>query len=293
MKFKWLYFSVSLLVIIPGVISLVLFGLRPAIDFTGGSLVELRLTAHPGKTVTEEGLRDLASREQVTMSMIQLTQNSVLLRTAPLTQAQLEIFKQSIKDNLADVEEVRFETVGPTLGKELLTKTVVALVLAAALILLFIVYRFKNWKFGICAVLAVLHDTLVILGSFSLLGHFKGVEIDTLFVTAVLTILSFSVYDTIVVYDRVRETKKLYPKMDFTSLVNHAVTTTLARSINNSMTIIFMLVALFLLGGETIHWFALALLIGSVSGTYSSTFTAAPLLVVWEELAKSRIRVSK
>jgi preprotein translocase subunit SecF len=132
------------------------------------------------------------------------------------------------------------------------------------------------------------HDTLVMLGVFSLLGHFQGLEIDTLFVTAMLTILSFSVHDTVVVYDRIRESQRRYPQMSFEDLVNKAVTETLSRSINNSMTIIFMLIALWLLGGSTIKWFAFALLIGTVSGTYSSTFTAAPLLVVWYSFKNRR-----
>jgi len=121
-----------------------------------------------------------------------------------------------------------------------------------------------------------------------LLGHFLGIEVDTLFVTAVLTILSFSVHDTVVVYDRIRESQKLLPKASFKDLVNKAVTETLSRSVNNSMTIIFMLIALLLLGGTTIKWFVAALLIGTIAGTYSSTFTAAPLLVVWSQIAERR-----
>jgi len=134
--------------------------------------------------------------------------------------------------------------------------------------------------------LAMFHDTFVMLGVFSLLGHFLGVEVDTLFVTAMLTILSFSVHDTVVVYDKIRDSQKRFPKANFVDLVDKAVTETLPRSINNSMTIIFMLVALWLLGGESIKWFAFALLIGTISGTYSSTFTAAPLLVIWKNLKK-------
>ena len=126
------------------------------------------------------------------------------------------------------------------------------------------------------------------LGSFSLLGHFMGIEVDTLFVTALLTTLSFSVHDTVVVYDRIRESQKLFPKAPFESLANKAITETLSRSLNNSLTIIFMLIALLLLGGVTVKWFVAALLIGTVSGTYSSTFTAAPLLVLWENLAQRK-----
>jgi len=185
-------------------------------------------------------------------------------------------------------EEIRFETVGPILGKELLIKTIVAIILAAGFILGYVAWRFKNAKFGVCAILAMFHDTLVMLGLFSILGHFFGAEVDTLFVTAMLTVLSFSVHDTVVVYDRIRESQKLLPTTPFESLINKAVTETLSRSLNNSLTIIFMLLALLLLGGVTIKWFVAALLIGTVSGTYSSTFNAAPLLVVWHNLQNRR-----
>jgi len=290
MKFKWLYFALSLLVIIPGTISLVKFGLKPAIDFTGGSLIELRLIPPEGQSVTEPDLRQVAQDNHINITSLHLTDASVLIRAASLSQAEFETFKASLSQKAA-VQEVRFETVGPTLGQELLQKTITAVILAALAILLYVAYRFKSVKFGVCAVLAMLHDTLVLLGSFSLLGHFLGVEVDTLFVTAVLTILSFSVHDTIVVYDRIRESLKLHRQADFTHTVNSAVTTTLTRSVNNSMTIIFMLLSLFLLGGPTIHWFILALLIGTISGTYSSTFTAAPLLVVWENLQKKKSKL--
>jgi preprotein translocase subunit SecF len=153
-----------------------------------------------------------------------------------------------------------------------------------------VAYRFKNFKYGISAVLAMFHDSLIVLGTFSLLGHFMGVEVDTLFVTALLTILSFSVHDTIVVYDRIRESLRNFPRAKFYDLVNKAVNETLARSINNSMTIIFMLLALWLMGGETTKWFVFALLIGTVTGTYSSTFTAAPLLILWDNLHQKKKR---
>ncbi len=188
--------------------------------------------------------------------------------------------------------ELRFDTVGPTLGKELIRKTIFAILLAAGFILLYVWRQFKEPMYGVCAILAMFNDSLVLLGTFSLLGHFAGVEIDTLFVTAVLTILSFSVHDTVVVYDRIRESRKKFPGVAFEELVDKAVTETLSRSVNNSMTIILMLIALYLLGGSTTKWFVLALLVGTVSGTYSSTFTAAPLLVVWDQL-KNRKKVVK
>lgn len=204
----------------------------------------------------------------------------------PIDKNQVETIKANLAEKFAEMPaEVRFETVGPTLGRELLRKTIFAIILAAGGILAYVAWQFKDRKFGICAILAMFHDSLILIGSFSLLGHYLGVEVDTLFVTAVLTILSFSVHDTVVVYDRIRESQKTDAKASFESLVNKAVTETLVRSLNNSLTIIFMLVALFLLGGETIKWFVTALLIGTIAGTYSSTFTAAPLLVVWEKLA--------
>lgn len=278
MQYKGCYFGLSLLIIVPGIAAMGLWGFKPAIDFTGGSLAKVKVEAD------ETRIREVAGEEGIVLSSVQTSEDGVLLRMEVIDQQRWDGFK----GKLGSVEERRFETVGPTLGKELLMKTVTAIALAAGLILLYIAYRFRSMKFGICAVTAMLHDTLVLLGSFSLLGHFYSVEVDTLFVTALLTILSFSVHDTIVVYDRIRETKKLNPKLGFEDVVNQAVTTTLSRSINNSMTIIFMLLALFLLGGVTIRWFVLALLIGTVSGTYSSTFTAAPLLVVWDKVKNKK-----
>jgi len=286
MKFKWLFFLLSALVLVPGIISLLLFGLKPAIDFTGGSLLELK-TEKPleanetGSLIAEKGFEVLSVQTS--------GENQVLIRLQPITKEQAEEIKTAIKEKFAqEPEEVRFETVGPTLGKELIRKTIWAIILAAGFILAYVAWRFKDVKFGVCAILAMFHDTFILLGSFSLLGHFLGVEVDTLFVTALLTILSFSVHDTIVVYDRIRETQKLSSQTSLVNFINQAVTETLNRSVNNSLTIIFMLIALLLLGGTTIKWFVAALLIGTISGTYSSTFTAAPLLVVWDEIAKRR-----
>lgn len=216
-------------------------------------------------------------------------ENRVLIKAKPISREAANSLIGTLAEKVEDKPmEVRFETVGPTLGRELIRKTLIGIFLASCFILLYVWRQFKDPMFGVSAILAMFHDSLVLLGIFSLLGHFRGVEIDTLYVTAVLTILSFSVHDTVVVYDRIRESQKRFPGVVFVDLVNKAVTETLTRSINNSMTIIFMLIALYLLGGSTIRWFVLALLIGTVSGTYSSTFTAAPLLIVWQDLKKAR-----
>ncbi len=213
----------------------------------------------------------------------------ILIKAKPITREDVSSIIGTVAEKVGEKPlELRFDTVGPILGKELIRKTFIAILLAAGFIMLYVWRQFKEPMFGVCAILAMFHDSLVLLGVFSLLGHFAGVEIDTLFVTAVLTILSFSVHDTVVVYDRIRESRKRFPTLPFENLVDKAITETLSRSINNSMTIIIMLTALYLLGGSTIKWFTFALLIGTISGTYSSTFTAAPLLVVWERLRKRK-----
>lgn len=275
MRYWWLYFVISLAVIIPGSYSLIKYGLKPSIDFTGGTTIVWETAAD------EESLRSTASEVGVEIRELSHKNNIWTIQTAPLSKETYLGYKIKV----SDPKELSFDTVGPALGSELIKKTLYAIALAASLILFYVAYRFKNIKFGVSAILAMLHDSLVLLGVFSLIGHFWGVEVDTLFVTALLTILSFSVHDTIVVYDRIRELKRKHGYLEFDDIVNRAVVETMGRSINNSLTIIFMLLAMYLLGGDTTKWFIFALLIGTVSGTYSSTFTAAPLLIVWEKLS--------
>lgn len=280
MKFKKLYFFISGLVLIPGIISLFLYGLKPSIDFTGGSLLELSFE----NQITKEELIQTVSEFQEVNTTQSSGNSNYIIKLSPINREKSEEIKQVISNKHGSIEEIRFETVGPTIGGELLKKTITSIILASSIILIYVMYQFSELKYGVCAVLAMFHDSLILLGTFSLLGHFYGVEVDILFVTAVLTILSFSVHDTIVVYDRIRETLKKNKKAKFIDIVNKSVAETLGRSINNSMTIIFMLLSLWLLGGETTKWFVFALLIGTITGTYSSTFTAAPLLILWEEI---------
>jgi len=279
MRYIWFYFAISLAVIIPGTYSLIRYGLNPSIDFTGGTTIIWTTTA------TEENIRSIFQSEGVTLKSISHQAETWTMRTDPLEPATY----QKIKSSLPSATELSYDTVGPSLGSELIRKTLYAVLLASASILLYVAYRFRNFKFGVSAILAMLHDTLVLLGVFSLIGHYSGVEVDTLFVTAVLTILSFSVHDTIVVYDRIRELSRRHGYLDFVDIVNRAVVETMGRSINNSLTIIFMLLAMYLLGGETTKWFIFALLIGTISGTYSSTFTAAPLLILWEKISRREL----
>lgn len=283
MKYRLVYFIISGLVIGAGVFGLIKWGLKLGVDFKGGALLEYKTQ----KDFSTEDATKALENAGVEVTSIQKTgPGDYILRTAPIN----EKLKENVNTVLTGitqgkVEELRFENVGPSIGPELVKKTVYAMLIAASAILLWVAYQFKSIKFGSSAVLAMFHDSLVLIGSFALFGHFFGAEIDFLFVTALLTILSFSVHDTIVVYDRIRESQKKLGG-SLTDLANKATTETMVRSFNNSMTIIFMLVALVLLGGTTIKWFAIALLIGTVSGTYSSPFVAVPILVTLDELQK-------
>lgn len=257
MKYRYLYLAFSLLIIIPGLFSLFTYGLKLSVDFTGGTILTLS--------------------------------DSTVIHQKEMTQQQADEFVAKMnKENNSQLELSSFETLGPAMGQETIKKTIYAILLASFLLLIHITHAFKQLKFGVCAILAMLHDSLILLGIFSLLGHFFNVEVDLLFVTAALTVLSFSVHDTIVVYDRIRELSKRQSNTPIYDLANQAVSETMIRSLNNSLTIIFMLLALVLLGGETTRNFALALLIGTVSGSYSSPFTAVPLLVIWDDIKKKR-----
>lgn len=288
MRYRWLYFLISAMALIPGIYALLNWGLKPAIDFTGGSLLELKLE----NDQVSDQLKAVIAEQEIEVSSVQPTgENSYLFRMKPIDKDQSQAIQSALAEKFGSVEELRFETVGPTLGRELLRKTIIAVFLAAGFILLYVAFRFGELKYGFCAILAMFHDTLILLGAFSFLGRFYGVEVDTLFVTAVLTTLSFSVHDTVVIYDQIRESLRRQKRGEsFESVANQAVTNTLVRSLNNSLTIIFVLLALLLFGGETIKWFILALMVGTVSGTYSSTFIAAPLLMVWESFSR---RLSK
>ncbi len=288
-KYIWLYISISAVVLIPGVFSLLRWGLAPAVDFTGGTLLELRLT----QEVSADTLTGVLAREKIEGATVQKSNdNTWLLRLKPQEDESVTRLEAAIASvSGQSVEVVRNETVGPVLGKELLAKTVTAALVAIAVILSYIAYAFRNIKYGVSAVIALIHDLLVVLGIFSLLGHFLHVEVDTLFVTAFLTTMSFSVHDTIVVFDRIREmSRRGGDRGDFDALSDRALTETMGRSLTNSLTIIFMLLALVLMGGTTTQWFVFALLVGTISGTYSSPFVATPVLILWHrwELRRKR-----
>lgn len=292
LKYRKIYLLISLLVLVPGIYSLVTWGLKPSIDFVGGTVIEAN-----SKQLTVNSFEEKFREKSIEVESIRKEGETIVIRTKPIDRSAWEEVKFSLDPEAttaatpsgiltaptldatgsARLTETRFESVGPILGRELLNKTMVAATIAIVGILLYIAWAFKDFKFGISAVFALFHDVLVVFGIFSLLGHFFGIEVDVLFVTAILTTMSFSVHDTIVVFDRIRESQRR-ENLSLEKTMNKSLTETMVRSLNNSMTIIFMLLALVLLGGETIRWFVVALLIGTISGTYSSPFVATPIL---------------
>lgn len=289
MKYKWIFFGISLVALVPGLISLAIFKLRPSIDFTGGTLLEIQVP-QAVKEIPAGDFVAAGKQEGIEISSVQpSSDNTYVLRSKTIDRDQNEKLKARLATQHGDIVEKRFETVGPTVGVELTKKALWAVAVASLAIVIYIAWSFRkvprpysSWKFGVSAVLALIHDALVVLGLFSILGHFYHVEIDSLFVTAVLTVIGFSVHDTIVVFDRVRENLPKMAKESFEEVVDFSIGETLVRSLNTSFTVALTLTSLLLFGGETIRWFVVALLVGIVSGTYSSIFNAAPLLVLWE-----------
>ena len=291
---KYIYFIISLIIIIPGLVSLVLFGFKPAIDFTGGSRVTIQSEEFKSQNSKDQVI-NIAKDNDIEISAIQPTGvNSYILRTKPLDQKKNQQLLNALKKDFPDLKETSYETVGPTVGSETTADAIKAVLMASVLIVLYIAWSFRkvpkpasSFRFGICAVLALLHDVLVLLGVFSIY-YFFGVEVDALFVTATLTVIGFSVHDTIVVFDRIRENLLRNPGESFAKVTNDSILQTLGRSINTSLTVVLVLFTLLLFGGENTKWFIVALLVGVISGTYSSIFNAAPLLVVWQDWINKR-----
>ncbi|MBI5614146.1 protein translocase subunit SecF [Candidatus Gottesmanbacteria bacterium] len=284
-KYILLYFLFSGVFLAVGMYSLARFGLKQSIDFTGGALLEMKVA----DTTTQTILEDIGKKQNMAIASMQKSyEKTYVLRIKPEDAEKVTVFVDEIKKIDKEAQLLRRETVGPILGKELLMKAVSAAIIAMIGILLYVAYAFKNIKFGVSAIIALFHDLLMVLGVFSLLGHLRGVEVDTLFVTAFLTTMSFSVHDTIVVFDRIREYLKRGVKLSFEETCDLALTETMGRSTTNSFTIIFMLFALVLLGGDTVRWFTMALLVGTISGTYSSPFIATPVLILWDRWEKRK-----
>ena len=284
---RYLYFILSLLVIIPGLAILFAGGLPLSIDFTGGSLLEVQF--QDGKTLSTESLQTIYENAGIDDAQVQTTESATLLirssflsnetRDAVLTAMQTEAG--------AEVTVIRFDSVGPSIGSQVAARAAQAVGLAALAVAIFITYVFSKvpnaFRYGVCAIIAMIHDVAVVFSVVGIGARLFDWQIDALFLTALLTVIGFSVQDKVVVFDRIRENTNIFRRLNYETLVNHSIVQTLQRSINTQlMTVEFLLLAMALFGGVTLQEFAVILLVGLFSGTYSSIFIAAPILVVWE-----------
>ena len=357
-KRRW-YFLFSALITIPGLVFIALGGLKPSIDFTGGTVWQVRLADDPTPEAVQQALVELGHSEatvkevdsgylEIRLSPVEFPVSAGVPTPQPSAAASatpgvsespapsatesaagespagsptpsptptptpsptpsptptpaptpppppsvegtpIEALSADLEERFGALETRSLDTVGPIIGTELIRSSIIILAVGEAFILLYLWYRFSSFRFGTAAIVALVHDVIVVVGAFAILGYFFGLEFDALFVTALLTVVGFSVHDTIVVFDRIRENRLRHAGESFGAIVNHSILQTLARSINTSLTVVVTLSALLLLGPVTIQTFTLALLIGIVSGTYSSIFNASQILVAWDEWAARR-----
>jgi preprotein translocase subunit SecF len=285
-KRRYLYFGISLLVIIPGMLALIGWGLPLAIDFRGGSLLDIRFNT--GAVPQPAQVSELYAANGFNDSIVQTTgTNGLIIRSSEMTDAQRNQLVSAMETAFnATITVNRFESVGPSVGQEVAKRAAGAVGLAALGILAYITYAFRGvshaFRYGVAAIIAMLHDVAVVVGVEAILAHFLRWEVDSLFLTALLTVIGFSVHDTIVVFDRIRENLNIYRRLPYETVVNHSIVQTLVRSINTQLTVMLTLLTLVLFGGLTIQHFVVTLLVGVFSGTYSSIFNASPILVVWE-----------
>ena len=282
---RYFWFLLSLAIILPGLGSLAINGLQLGIDFTGGTLWEIEV--EPG--TSSIAIQNVIEEQGYTGTRVQESDdNQMLIRMDEIQQGSPEKAEidAALQAEIGSFTELQLQSVGPTLGSEIRNRAGIAIVLASIGVLLYIAYAFRktqnSFLYGSCAIIAMLHDIALVVGVFSILGWIAEVEVDALFVTAILTLIGFSVHDTIVVFDRVRENLVLRAGDRYEDIVNYSIVQTIPRSINTTLTTLFTLLALYLFGGATIQYFILALIIGIVAGTYSSIFNAAQILVVWE-----------
>jgi preprotein translocase subunit SecF len=283
---RYLFFGLSLLIIIPGLILLFARGLPLSVDFKGGSLLEVTFSNEspaPADIIAvyqEADIKDVQVRTSET--------GTYIIRSQFLENEIRDALLEALTEKIGELTVVRFDNVGPSIGEQVTSRGTLAVAVSSLLVVLFIAWSFRGvqnaLRYGICAILAMIHDVAIIFSITAFGSLVLGWEIDSLFLTALLTVIGFSMQDTIVVFDRIRENASTYRRLDFETLVNHSIVQTLQRSINTQlMTVEFLLLALILFGGVTLQEFASILLIGLLSGTYSSIFIAAPILVLWEK----------
>ena len=285
---RYLYFVISLLVIVPGLIILATGGLPLSIDFTGGSLLEVQFEA--GKTPETAEIVNLYEDAGINDAQITTTETGALqIRSSFLSNEVRDSILSTMKEKAgSEVTVIRFDSVGPSIGKQVASRAALAVAVAALAVVIYITAAFRKvpnaFRYGVCAVIAMAHDVAVVFSIAGIGALLFDWQMDALFLTALLTVIGFSVQDKVVVFDRIRENSNLLRKLEYEKLVNHSIVQTLQRSINTQlMTVEFLLLALALFGGVTLQEFSVILLVGLFSGTYSSIFVAAPILVLWEK----------
>lgn len=308
-KYRWLWFSITLILLLPGIIAMIYSmihypthsPLRVGIDFTGGSIIQYAVD-HNISSENVANIRTKLMDGDIENPVIQVLKPSatdsetsikyilsIKTKFAEENQSEeLEKITEIIKSDYPEAEVVQTNSVGPVLGQQLFVNSMIAVALALLGIIVYLTVRF-HFEFALAAILALCHDLLFVMGVFSILGLFAGVQIDSLFVTAILTVLGFSVHDTIVVFDRIRENNKFYAKnASYDDIVNASVNQTLARSINTSLTTLITLGALYFFGGVTTKDFVLVMILGIAIGTYSSIFFASTLVALWNDMAEAK-----
>lgn len=295
-KHRKIFYIISGALFVISILSLFVWGLNLGVDFKGGTLLEFNYPS--GRPSLEAVNTALAPLNIGGLSVRPAGTDGYILRSNPLDEATHQAALKDLAIGGQVVKETQFSSIGPVLGQEAAYKSLWAILFVLVAIILFITYAFRkvsapvsSWKYGVIAVVALFHDVFIPTGVFSILGHIKGFEIDTLFVTAILVVLGFSVHDTIVVFDRVRENLKLeygHKGVDFETIVGKSINQTFVRSINTSLTTLLALIVLYFLGPATTQLFSLVLIVGIISGTYSSIFIASPLLVTVEKWQRSR-----
>lgn len=289
-KYRKIYFIFSGMVILGSLVCLVIFGLKPGIDFTGGSLLEVEFkTERPSNQAIRESLSGLDLGD---MYVQPADERGVILRMEALSEDIHQQVIEKLKTETGEIEEKRFESIGPVIGQELKGKTKILVITSLLAIVLYIAVAFRkiskpvsSWQYGIASLIILSHDILIPLAVFSLLGKFYQVQITIPIITALLTVVGYAINNVVVVYDRMRENILRFSHRDvfsgFEEAANLSLNQTLTRQLNTSLTTLFPLFAIFFLGGETLKYFALTLILGITAGTYSSIFLAAPILVSW------------
>lgn len=301
-KYRNVWLAVSSVLVVASLVAIFTFGYRPGIDFAGGTQLEIRIEglkteALPAGSSLEEYLAESYREVTNNETAVQTSgEGRYTVKSKVITNDQKNQWLTKLNPIADKVEELRFETVSPIIGGEAVRKTILATIVAIVVILLYLAYSFRRvpkptsaWRFGVATVVALVHDLIILLGIYAVMGRYGGAEVDSMFMTAILTLLGFSVHDTIVTFDRLRENLIRHGGDNFAQKLNDSISETITRSINTSFTVILVLGAMALMGGESIFFFTVSLLIGIVAGTYSSIFVASMVLLLWQEHSQRKL----